>query len=82
MDVTLSANGVPVHRWSLDARDSLLRGRIDLPASVLARQPVELHLLIDAPSSPWREGTGDDQRMLGIRLRALDVAVQESGPPS
>ena len=53
---------------------------IELPVDVIARRTAQLTFVIDEPRTPLAVGWGDDERELGIHLRALMLEQVDRRP--
>jgi hypothetical protein len=79
-DVSLTANAVPVAKWSFDAKrhgdcDWSWR-HIRIPDSVTANGDIQIVLNISSPVSPKELGLSGDNRKLGIALRRFSLGPE------
>ena len=82
IDVSLSANDVPVGEWSFDAArpDDLAWSwrHVQLPESVTVSGKIQIVLSIRSPASPKELGLSTDPRKLGIALRQFSLNPEKT----
>jgi hypothetical protein len=84
VDVSLTANEVPVAEWSFDANRPANRNwswyHVRIPADVAASGEIQLALNIRSPASPKALGVSVDSRKLGIALRQFSLEAEAHSP--
>jgi hypothetical protein len=75
-DLKISANGVQVAEWHIDAAVDRMpvTKELTIPVSLLQTPHLELKLSIGNPMSPAQLGLSSDDRRLGIGLIKMEIA--------
>jgi hypothetical protein len=80
LDVSLTANAVPMAEWSFDAMRSGDRGwtwhHTPIPADLTTDGEIQIVLSIRSPASPKELGLSIDHRKLGIALRRFSLGPE------
>jgi hypothetical protein len=80
LDVSLTANAVPVAEWSFDATRRSDRDwtwhHIPIPDNLAASGDIQIVLDFRSPASPEELGLSTDHRRLGVALRRFSLGPE------